>query len=416
MKNLQLQHQALFILCTGYFQPYLDTLFLPIIIGIDKSIVKFSVLQFCPADIPAYAVNTAAKFSVPLYTETYHNKPALIGTFWDVVRGTIVIRSLVRRGEVTVLHPRSYIPGAMAMLVKMLEPQVQIVFDSDGLMPDERVEFGSWSLNSPIYKLFRFIEKKLMEQSDVVLTRTEQAKKILLERNKSSINPEKFLVIPNGKDTSVFTSIAQNERQEVRQRYGVGENTPLIVYVGSMATQYMPESMFLFFSYLLKLEQKAHFLLLTSGNKENLLALAQQHNIAPESFTIDYVVPDAVPTILASADVGLALRMPSLSQRAVSPIKVCEYLLCGTPVIANFGVGDLDNLFNHHPEIGCLLPDTSNASLETATKWVVDEVMPKREALTQKCRSVGVEYFSLDTVSSKYTEVYRSLKLVSFSQ
>jgi len=54
------------------------------------------------------------------------------------------------------------------------------------------------------------------------------------------------------------------------------------------------------------------------------------------------VPPQEVPSELQLSDLGLAFREPSFSQAGVCPIKVGEYLLCGVPVVANGGIGDLD--------------------------------------------------------------------------
>lgn len=398
--------KVLFVSYDGNGQSYLDTLFIPILGGIDREIAQVNILEFCPPARHAQYRALAEAYSIPAHFAPYHNKPPIVAALWSIWRGARMMMRMVGRGDINVLHPRSYIAGTMALLVKMARPTVGLIFDSDGLMPDERVEFGNWNPNGLVYKLFRFIERQLLKRANVVITRTKAAQLVLMDRAGGSTDHNKFVVIPNGKDASLFRSLANHERQKTRQRYGLGMDAPLIVYAGSLGPKYSIETMLLFFSCLRKLNSRAHLLLLTGGSKVSLLELARKYGVPATALTTGRVSPEQVPALLASSDVGMDLLAPGQSICAISPIKVCEYLLCGTPVLANAGIGDLDSLLKNNPEVACLLQNTSAASLEEAAKWVVEGVMPRRKELMARCRRLGLERFGLDAVQLNYAKVY----------
>src|SRR5205823_4645121 len=84
------------------------------------------------------------------------------------------------------------------------------------------------------------------------------------------------------------------------------------------------------------------------------------------------VRPDVMARTLAAADLGIALRRPTFSQRAVCPIKVAEYLMCGLPVLAE-PVGDLREQLAER-EVACLIDADDAAELERAADWFVGDV------------------------------------------
>ena len=101
---------------------------------------------------------------------------------------------------------------------------------------------------------------------------------------------------------------------------------------------------------------------------------------------------------------ALAFRTASLSQQAVAPIKVGEYLLCGLPVLSTSGIGDLDDQLD--ATTGRLLGSLDDATLEAAAAWFTEEVLPARERYRAACRERGLEHFSLERSAEQYREAF----------
>jgi glycosyltransferase involved in cell wall biosynthesis len=86
--------------------------------------------------------------------------------------------------------------------------------------------------------------------------------------------------------------------------------------------------------------------------------------------------------------------------RAVFPVKVGEYLLCGVPVVATRGIGDIDRLaagdavhFVDRPGPG---------AVEAASAWILQAALPERAALAEKARALGLAEFGLDRTVRRY--------------
>lgn len=185
----------------------------------------------------------------------------------------------------------------------------------------------------------------------------------------------------------------------MRSRLGLTREPPLVAYVGSMGPQYHPELMAQFFAAILQKYPHAHFLAMTAAGQTLLQAL-NAANVPAKSFTIQRAAANEVPEYLAAADVGFALREPSLSQRAVCPIKVAEYLLCGVPVIANTGVGDLDTQLSDR-EVGLVLSEL-NSSQAARVVAFVDSVLADREHSREVTRSAGQRHFAVQQCVEGY--------------
>jgi L-malate glycosyltransferase len=83
----------------------------------------------------------------------------------------------------------------------------------------------------------------------------------------------------------------------------------------------------------------------------------------------DYAVTWArhadMPAYLSAADAGIAFIRPCLSKRSSSPTKYAEYLACGLPIVANAGIGDVDDLLER-TGAGAIVRDHSPAAYAAA--------------------------------------------------
>jgi glycosyltransferase involved in cell wall biosynthesis len=115
--------------------------------------------------------------------------------------------------------------------------------------------------------------------------------------------------------------------------------------------------------------------------------------------------PAQIPAILAAADVGLALRRETPSQRGISPIKVGEYLLCGLPVVAS-RVGDLEQQLGASD--AALLVDTADrGAAEQIAAWTVGHALGKRDVLRTTARELGLRWFALEQCVATYAAMFQ---------
>ncbi len=144
----------------------------------------------------------------------------------------------------------------------------------------------------------------------------------------------------------------------------------------------------------------AHLLLLT-GASELARTLVREVGLPTGAATVLRVDAADVPRYVRACDGGFAFREPSLSQRAVCPIKVAEYLLCGVPVLANRGVGDLERQLTDS-SVGLLAGELSSSALSELAERFVSSAWPRREVVRETARTLGLQHYSLDACANGY--------------
>lgn len=390
----------LYVTWDGPTSTYLESLFFPIFQALQHWGIRTHVVQL------SWGVETfrgrveaaAARHSVSWEVHPIPRRPLQAATVAAIALGALHVSRATRRVRADVVMPRSHIPAAIALAAHSWRPKPMLVWDSDGLVPDERADFGQWSRGGLNYRLFRRVELAMVRSAAATITRTAPAASILAER--TGRTPAEFHVVPNGKDPECFHPGTPLERMAVRQQLGVTCDAPLLAHVGSLGAQYhLPRALAVFARVRARLPA-AHMLILT-GSVDEARACVRLAGLPSANVTINCVEPGAVGTLLRACDGGFAFREPSLSQRAVCPIKVAEYLLSGVPVLGNRGIGDLD----HHlgdSDAAILAADLGEHSLELLARRFVEEVWPGRELRRDACRAVGLRWYSLDACARGY--------------
>lgn len=396
--------KVLYVSWDGEAQSYMESLFLPLFSATQREGLSWHVCQFSWA-APEQLERTrlAAQARGIGYTHfPVIRKPQPLATGAMISLGAKAISRLIQEEQIDVVFARSIIPAAMGMLATWHRRETRFAFDADGFMADERVDFGSWRADGPMYRLFRDIEAQAVRRASGVMVRTTQAKQILIARAGAGVDPDKIVVLPNAKDPEIYAPQLQAQRDAVRQAHGVEAGTPWVVYLGSLGAKYNTPRLVRWFELFYEREPKAKMLVLTGQEAEFRAQLGASHP-AHAQLQIKRVAPAEVPALLSAADLGLSFvsgpahedaQAPSpFSLRGVSPIKLAEYLLCGTPVISTTGIGDVDQLLNE--EVGYVLHSLDDVALARSCDWALAEVMAHREAFALACRERGLAHFDL---------------------
>lgn len=400
--------KVLFVTWDGPQVSYLEALFLPIFRRLAEQGWAFHVLQFTWGDKQSMqrSRQACAAAAVPYRSVRVWRKPVALGSLLTAVKGASDVGRAVRDWNIDVLMPRSTLP-ALACMRAQRGKRIPIIFDADGLPLDERVDFGGMPSVGLAYRLLRDIEAQAVRRAEVVLTRTTRAADILLARAGAGIPRERFFQVGNGRDGDLFTPLNQDAKQEVSERLGIAVDAPLVVYAGSLGEQYCLPDMLALFERILVRRANARFLILT-GSPDQAGVQLEQYQGFRDKVVIHSVPPGDVPTYLASADLGLALRKMTFSMQGVAPIKLGEYLLCGLPVIATADVGDTSSISK---EVGFLLNKSDADVLEQVAMWFTDKVLPERETFRIQCREVGLAHYSIEASVGSYRRALESIRL-----
>lgn len=118
------------------------------------------------------------------------------------------------------------------------------------------------------------------------------------------------------------------------------------------------------------------------------------------------VAPDAVPGWLRRARAAFFFITPTPAKRASCPTKLAEALASGLPVVANRGIGDLDDIIEAEG-VGVLLDDFSDAAERRAIEAL--DVLLADPAIAGRCRRLAERRYALHSAVAAYHDLYREL-------
>jgi glycosyltransferase involved in cell wall biosynthesis len=324
---------------------------------------------------------------------TYHKRPSVLATSFDLFAGLVCAVVVVLRQRVVIVHARSYVPALIAWLLKRLFG-VKFIFDMRGFWADERTEGGLWPPGGRLYRLVKRLERRFLESADEVITLTERARATL--QRWPGLDGKRITVIPTCVDLERFPRV---------RAVGTAERAPTFVYSGSLGTVYLLDEMLRFVEEADARFAGAKFLLLTRDVPETE-TLRSRTRLGGDRLLVTCVSPAEIPAWLARADAGLAFYKPAWSRQATCPTKIGEYLATGLPVVVNEAVGDMRDIIGAN-DVGIVLPDfareTYGKALGNLERLWGDPELPLR------CRRVAESYFSLDLGVDRYWSVYRRL-------
>lgn len=389
--------RVLFITWDAPTSAYLESLFLPIFVGLREHDVRVDVLQFRwgRRSETERVAETCRLAGIGYRHATIMRKLGGSSAMVSALLGRRALLQALRYFESDILMPRSLMP-ALVTLTARADKLKPVLFDADGLAADERVEFGGLSPLGTTYRLLRDVESQMVLRSRAVIVRSSRAGDILADRAGPPVERNRFFVVTNGRDENLFVPGDRATRTAMRAQLGLAPSAPVVAYAGSFGRQYRFDRLATFFSRVLALRSDARLLVLTGSPAEARAALAEHGAAVADAMLVQAVPPAAVPAFLACADIGTAFRQPSFSMAAVAPIKLAEYLLCGLPVIGTGTVGDT----RAARDAGVFFDEEEG--LDAAAQWFVAHVLPRREQMRGVAREIGVAEFSLARAVSDY--------------
>jgi len=406
--------RALFISYNGMLEPLGQSQVIPYLKELAEEGVQFTLLSFerslaftHPGEKMCKELTqqlTAA--NIEWHWLPYHKTPSLLATAYDVLVGLRYASSLVRRRGIELVHARSHVPAAIALLLKKLFG-VKMIFDIRGLMAEEYVDAKRWKEGQVKYRLTKAIERRALQASDAVVTLTERIWPVIRDwdglRGRTEVIHK---IIPCCSDLEVF-SFSEKDRNRRRSELNLADRF-IVTYSGSVGGWYRTKEMADFFLELLKQKSESHFLWLTNGDPRLIQDLMSERKIAREFFTIKSVRPLEVPSYLSASDLGLAFYQAGISRYATSPVKVSEYLACGLSVLINEGIGDTDALVTNEG-VGVVVKEfTARAFAEAIAQ--VDSLLKNQPLARLRARAVAEKYFDIHHVGrERYSELYREV-------
>jgi glycosyltransferase involved in cell wall biosynthesis len=405
---------SIYICYFGLREPLVQTQVLPYLRELNKlQGLRVSLLTFEPELRRTWTVDEITRERESLSAEgitwyrlPYHQRPSVLATAYDIAAGTAFMFNLLRREQVDIIHCRVHVPALIGMLARTLSRRKpRILFDIRGFMPEEYTDAGVWPEGGWLYRVAKRIERWLIRESDGFVVLTEKAREILFPESKET-GADSFgrpvEVIPCCVDLDRLAGATAAARERLREEWGV-TGRRVIVYVGSFGGWYLTDSMLEFFA-TARRQDPGTFVLVLTQREAGIAERLQELGFGAGDYLVTKAAPAEVPRFLAASDIAISFIKACFSKQSSSPTKIAEYLACGLPIIANRGVGDIDELLEKN-NVGILLDGLDTTSFLKA----IDAVGELGDA-AERSKKVARDEFDLTRVGGeRYRRLYTKL-------
>lgn len=368
---------SLYVCYLTITDPLVETQVIAYLEGLARAGHRIHLLTFEPKGAPSDGEwrgyrDRLAERGITLHRARYRKRPSLPATIADVFIGAFHLRRITRRHRLSLVHARSHVPAAMALIARRIGAP-PFAFDIRGMMAEEYVDAGRWTPGGVPFRITKRVERRAIDRCDGAVVLTEDARDLLLS-NAGSLPVE---VIPCCVDLTNFPD-----------RQGLGDRTaPIFAYVGKFGGWYMEAEMARLFSRALARWPNAQLRIFTQSDPRDVQDELAKAQIDPAHVAIGRVPADHIGEELVQADVGLSLVRPVPSKIASSPTKNAEYLAAGLPLLATSGVAGTDDLAASFPGIVIAMQSFDDRALDAALEGL--RALLADPATLSRCREAA---------------------------
>jgi glycosyltransferase involved in cell wall biosynthesis len=404
---------TLYVCYFGLREPLVQTQVLPYLRALGAGGVRVSLLTFEPQFAKRWSTEqlheqkqALAAQGISWHWLRYHKRPTLPATLFDIAAGTLRITRLMKREQINVLHARNHVPALMCALARRIR-SARLIFDIRGFMPEEYTDAGVWPANGYLYRGLKRVERHLFQTADAFVVLTSKAREILFPgRTDTDERGRPIELIPCCVDFGRFEGAGADTRRAIRDQLNL-HGRRVIAYVGSFGGWYLTDEMAEFLAAAHRRDARTFSLILTQSPRETVAEQLRARGIAEADFFVGTVAPADVPLHLSAADAAISFIKACYSKQSSSPTKIAEYLAAGLPVIANTGVGDIDELLTTHG-VGILISEFNETSYGRALEQL--DALLANETIGARCRATAHAEFNLETVGGvRYRRLYERL-------
>jgi hypothetical protein len=162
-----------------------------------------------------------------------------------------------------------------------------------------------------------------------------------------------------------------------------------------------------FFEAVARADPKARFELISRDSPRGILQALNPAPVWRDRLLIEAAHPEQMPAMVQRHSASVMFYAGgAISELGRSPTRMAEVLGCGRPVVANPGVGDVEQVISQH-RVGVLARGPSAAEMDACVAKLL--ALLKDPLLAPRCRRTAEELFSLEAGTSAYNELYWNL-------
>lgn len=326
--------------------------------------------------------------------QRFRPQPKVIAPALSMLRMVWFVRREVHGQDAQLIHARSYIPAAVALIVSRLTG-VPFIFDMRALWPEELITAGRLRRGSLLHRVIVAAEPACLRQAGAVVSLTHAAVDHLNRVYPADMAGQRVAVIPTCADLDRFVPADRPHPRRVIGCLGT-------VLSGWFRLDWLAS----FLSVAAAHDAQAVFELTTRDDPDRVRAALDPAGRLGERLRIAPSAPQDVHSISRRQTASVMFFTDGLSKLGSSPTRMAEILGCGLPVVANDGVGDVARVIRDY-RVGVLARGPAPQAMATA--WAELLALLQDPDLASRCRKASEEVFSLETGTASYAQLYHQL-------
>ncbi|OOZ40372.1 glycosyltransferase [Solemya pervernicosa gill symbiont] len=327
--------------------------------------------------------------------QRFRPRPKIVAPLFSMVRMVWLVRREVQKHNVQLIHARSYIPAAVAMLVGRLAG-IPFIFDMRALWPEELITAGRLGRGSLLHRAIVTAERVCISRAAAVVSLTHAALAHLNSEYPYGMAEQKVVVIPTCADLERFVPVEDGPERRIIGCLGT-------VLSGWFRLDWLVS----FMTVAADRDPEASFELTTRDDPVQIrAAIENSSSLVKSRLEIRSCSSDLVQEVLQGQMASVMFFTEGLSKLGSSPTRMAEILGCGIPVVANDGVGDVAEIIKQY-NVGVLVDNCSEEAMVKALDEL--DTLLSDPKLSSRCRKAAEEVFSLQAGTESYREIYREL-------
>ncbi len=300
-----------------------------------------------------------------------------------------------RRSPPQLVHARSYVPAVIALLLHRLTA-VPFIFDMRALWPEELITAGHLQRGSKLHCSLLWLERRCLQESSAVVSLTQAAVGYLRNRYPRELSSQRIPVIPTCADLKRFQLTKQSPAA-----------TLVIGCIGTVLSGwFLIDWLRAFFKAVAHADPTARFELISRDAPGAILAALHPGPVWADRLQIKSAAPAEMPAIVQKHTASVMFFTGGFSKLGSSPTRMAEVLACGRPVVANPGVGDVDQVVRQN-RVGVLARGSSSAEMDDCVAELLDLLQDPH--LANRCRRTAEQLFSLESGTAAYSQLYAQI-------
>jgi glycosyltransferase involved in cell wall biosynthesis len=321
--------------------------------------------------------------------------PKIIAPLFSMIQMLWLVRSEVIRGDIRLIHARSYIPAAVALIISCIT-RVPFIFDMRALWPEELIIAGKLRRGSLIHRGIVAAERACLAKSAGVISLTNAAATYLKSVYPIELNNQRLVVIPTCADLDRFKP-SPNKHDGPNVHGCIGT-----VLSGWFRTDLLSNWM----NVVAVRDPNARFEIVTRDDALHVRKALDPMNNLAERLSIGSQPPKDMPEALHSHDLSVMFFFNGLSKLGSAPTRLAEVLGCGLPVVANEGVGDVAKIIREN-NVGVIIEGENEEDIHMAFD-TLQKLMQDTD-LSSRCRATAKTIFSLESGTEAYHNIYTEI-------